>query len=66
MKIMFGPFTMHQYRLSGPHANVERAIDVYSRTPMGDMLETAITLSFLVTAKTLYLLGFEKFKPNSW
>ena len=65
-KIMFGPFTMHQYRLYGPHANYSRAKSVYSRTPVGDFLETAITLAFLITAKILYLLGFEKFKPNEW
>jgi hypothetical protein len=33
---------------------------------VGDFLETIITLSFLLTAKVLYLLGFEKFKPNAW
>jgi dimethylaniline monooxygenase (N-oxide forming) len=65
-KIMFGPFTMHQYRLVGPHSNYDRARDVYSRTPVGDFLETIITLSFLLTAKVLYMLGFEKFKPNAW
>lgn len=65
-KIMFGPFTMHQYRLYGPHSNYQRAKQVYGRTPVGDFLETIITLSFLITAKVLYMLGFEKFKPNAW
>ena len=65
-KIMFGPFTMHQYRLYGPHANYDRAKEVYRRTPVGDFLETSITLSFLILAKMLYLLGFKKFQPNEW
>ena len=57
---------MHQYRLVGPHSNYTRAKEVYGRTPVGDFLETIITLSFLIMAKVLYLLGFEKFKPNAW
>eukprot|EP00606_Chrysophyceae_sp_TOSAG23-5_P000682 GSChrysophyteH2.ASY1.ANO1.1653.1 assembled CDS len=65
-KIMFGPFTMHQYRLYGPHSNRERAIDVYKRQPVGDFMETAITLSFLLLAKVLSLLGFTMFTPNSF
>lgn len=66
VKIMFGPFTMHQYRLVGPYADPKRAEDVYSRQPIGDFLESSITLSFLITAKILYALGFEKFRPNEF
>ncbi len=62
-KIMFGPFTMHQYRLRGPGADPKRAEEVYKRTPTGDLLESTITASFLITAKILSLLGFKKFNP---
>lgn len=65
-KIMFGPFTMHQYRLVGPYANPKRAEEVYARHPVGDFLESVITASFLVTAKALSLLGFERFTPNDF
>lgn len=65
-KIMFGPFTMHQYRLVGPQADPKRAEDVYSRQPVGDLLESTITASFLFTAKVLSLLGFSRFKPNNF
>lgn len=65
-KIMFGPFTMHQYRLVGPYANPVRAEEVYMRQPVGDFLETSITLSFLVTAKALSLFGFRQFTPNNF
>ena len=63
IKIMFGPFTMHQYRLIGPYANPERALSVLSRQPVGDLLESSITASFLLTARILSLLGFKKFTP---
>jgi len=63
-KIMFGPFTMHQYRLVGPYANPEVAAKVYEKQPVGDLLECSITLCFLVTAKILSLLGFSMFNPN--
>lgn len=66
LKIMFGPFTMHQYRISGPYADPKRAEEVYARQPLGDFLESSITASFLITAKALSLLGFEKFKPNNF
>jgi dimethylaniline monooxygenase (N-oxide forming) len=66
LKIMFGPFTMHQYRLVGPYANPARAEEVYSRQPLGDFLESSITICFLIVAKILYTLGFQKFKPNEW
>lgn len=66
LKIMFGPFTMHQYRLVGPYADPKRAEEVYSRQPLGDFLESSITLSFLVTAKVLYALGFDRFRPNAF
>ncbi|CAM9573118.1 unnamed protein product [Phaeothamnion confervicola] len=59
-KIMFGPFTMHQYRLVGPSANPKRAADVYERQPVGDLLESSITATFLITAKVLSLLGLKQ------
>jgi dimethylaniline monooxygenase (N-oxide forming) len=65
-KIMFGPFTMHQYRLVGPYANPKRAEEVYSRQPVGDFLESSITASFLITAKVLSILGFKQFTPNEF
>jgi len=65
-KIMFGPFTMHQYRLSGPYSQPERAALVYSKQPVGDVVESVITASFLLTAKVLSMLGFSKFRPNSF
>jgi hypothetical protein len=66
LKIMFGPFTMHQYRLVGPYADPARAEEVYKRQPLGDFLESSITATFLISAKILYLLGFSKFKPNEF
>ena len=57
--IMFGPFTMHQYRLAGPYANPKCAEEVYARQPIGDFLECSITAAFLVTAKILSLVGFK-------
>lgn len=66
LHIMFGPFTMHQYRLHGMYANPERAEEVLLRQPLGDLLESSITASFLLTAKTLSLLGFQKFTPNNF
>lgn len=64
IKIMFGPFTVHQYRLRGPYADVQRAEEVYARQPIGDFLESSITGSFLVTAKILSMLGFSRFNLN--
>ncbi|CAM9408227.1 unnamed protein product [Choristocarpus tenellus] len=49
--IMFGPFTMHQYRLTGPYANPKVASEVYARQPLGDLLECAITAAFLTSSK---------------
>jgi len=63
-KIMFGPFTMHQYRLVGPYANPALAAKVYDKQPIGDFLECSITACFLVTAKVLSGLGFKKYTPN--
>lgn len=64
-KIMLGPFTMHQYRLYGPHARPDRALEIYKKLPVGDLLETSITVSFLVFAKFLSLIpGFGKYRPN--
>ena len=66
LKIMFGPFTMHQYRLVGPDADPERSYAVYKKQPIGDLLESTITASFLLTAKILSLLGFKKYTPNNF
>jgi len=63
--IMFGPLTMHQYRLVGPHATPTFARDVIVRMPTGDTLESVITASFLLTSKALGLLGFKKYAPNN-
>lgn len=65
-KIMFGPFTMHQYRLVGPYANPEIAERVYAKQPVGDFLECSITAAFLVLSKTLSILGFKQFTPNNF
>lgn len=65
-KIMFGPFTMHQYRLVGPYANPERAQIVYAKQPVGDLLESCITASFLMVSKFLSLIGLKKFTPNNF
>ena len=65
-KIMFGPFTMHQYLLQGPFANPRRAALVYSKQPVGDFLECSITAAFLLTAKVLSLCGFSDFTPNNF
>ena len=66
IKIMFGPFTMHQYRIQGPYADPQRAYAVLSRQPLGDLLESSITATFLITAKFLSLLGFRKYTPNNF
>lgn len=66
LHIMFGPFTMHQYRLIGPYNHPKRAEEVILRQPLGDLLESSITASFLVLAKALSLMGFSKFKPNNF
>mmetsp|Transcript_16421 Transcript_16421/g.53528 ORF Transcript_16421/g.53528 Transcript_16421/m.53528 type:complete len:646 (+) Transcript_16421:81-2018(+) len=65
-KIMFGPFTMHQYRLVGPYANPKLAARVYEKQPVGDFLECSITAAFLLTAKVLSLCGFKDFTPNNF
>jgi dimethylaniline monooxygenase (N-oxide forming) len=65
-KIMFGPFTMHQYRFSGPYADPQRAESVLDRTPVGDFLESSITIAFLLTAKFLSMIGFKQFTPNNF
>ncbi|CAM9349400.1 unnamed protein product [Phaeothamnion confervicola] len=65
-KIMLGPFTVHQYRLVGPHAKPERAAEVYARQPVGAPLESAITAAFLMAAKVLSLLGLRQFTPNNF
>ncbi|KAJ1451375.1 flavin-binding monooxygenase-like subfamily [Pelagophyceae sp. CCMP2097] len=65
-KIMFGPFTTHQYILVGPFADRARALAVYAKQPVGDLLECSITAAFLVCAKVLSLMGFSKFTPNNF
>jgi len=65
-KIMFGPFTMHQYRLVGPQADPKRAEEVFAKQPVGDLLETSITASYLMLAKFLSFFGFSRFKPNEF
>lgn len=65
-KLMFGPFTSTQYRLKGPRATPDYARDVIGRYPHGDVLETAVTASFLVTAKALSTIGFKQFTPNNF
>lgn len=54
------------YRLVGPYADPTRAAEVYKRQPIGDLLESTITASFLLTAKVLSLMGFRSFKPNNF
>lgn len=66
LHIMFGPFTVHQYRLVGPCADRDRAMSVIARQPLGDFLESSITATFLITAKLLSLLGFKKYTPNNF
>ncbi|KAG5175302.1 flavin-binding monooxygenase-like subfamily [Tribonema minus] len=66
LKVMFGPFTTHQYRLRGPGADAARALDVYSRQPVGDLLESTITAAFLLAAKVLSLVGFRQLTPNNF
>lgn len=53
-------------RLVGPYADPERSAEVYKRQPLGDLLESTITASFLLTAKVLSMLGFKSFQPNSF
>jgi len=65
-KIMFGPFTTHQYRLQGPFENWELAERVYDKQPVGDILECSITAFFLLLAKFLSVLGFKIFTPNNF
>jgi len=65
-KIMFGPFTMHQYRLVGPYANPKLAAKIYAKQPVGYFLECSITAAFLITAKILSMCGFKDFTPNNF
>jgi len=65
-KIFFGPFTVHQYRLRGPGADPVRAEAVLLRQPVGDLLESCVTVFFLALAKLLSLLGFKQFQPNNF
>jgi hypothetical protein len=65
-KIMFGPFTVHQYRLRGPGADPVRAEEVLLRQPVGDLLESCITVFFLVLAKLLSMMGLSQFEPNNF
>jgi dimethylaniline monooxygenase (N-oxide forming) len=64
--IMLGPFTMHQYRLVGPGADPKRAEEVILRQPLGDWIESSVTITFLALAKFLSTLGFKKYAPNNF
>ncbi len=63
-KLMFGPFTVHQYRLVGPGADENTAREVYARQPIGNFLECSITAIFLVISHFLSLMGLNAFTPN--
>ncbi len=64
LKLMFGPFTVHQYRLVGPDADGRTAREVYARQPLGNFLECSITAFFLITSYLLSMIGFNQFTPN--
>ncbi len=64
LKLMFGPFTVHQYRLVGPDADGNTSREVYARQPMGNFLECCITAVFLITSHFLSLMGIKVFTPN--
>ncbi len=64
LKLMFGPFTVHQYRLVGPDADGKVAREVYARQPLGNFLECSITAFFLITSHLLKLIGLNLFTPN--
>jgi dimethylaniline monooxygenase (N-oxide forming) len=66
LHIMLGPFTMHQYRLVGPDADPKRAQAVLCRQPLGDWIESSVTITFLALSKFLYTLGFKRYKPNNF
>ena len=66
MKIFFGPFTMHQYRIEGPNSNIKRALSVYYKQPFGGFLEIIITFTFLIISKILSLFGWKQFTPNNF
>ena len=57
---------MFSRRLVGPYADPARSADVYKRQPIGDLLESSITASFLLISKVLSVLGFKAFKPNNF
>ena len=52
-KIMFGPLTMHQYRLTGRHSDIKRATEIILKQPYGDLLESVITAFFLIITKVI-------------
>ncbi len=64
LKLMFGPFTVHQYRLVGPGADGNTAREVYARQPLGNFLECSITAIFLIISHFLSLMGLNTFAPN--
>jgi dimethylaniline monooxygenase (N-oxide forming) len=66
LHIMFGPFTMNQYRLVGPYSNRNFSEEILLKQPLGDILESSITISFLLLSKILSIIGFNKFKPNNF
>ena len=47
-KLMYGPLTMHQYRLSGIYSDIDRAIRIIKKQPYGDVLESVITSIYLL------------------
>jgi dimethylaniline monooxygenase (N-oxide forming) len=66
LKIMLGPLTTHQYRLKGVESTPELSIETIKKYPIGDFMESTITMGCLLLSKLLYMLGFEKFKPNNF
>jgi len=53
LKLMLAAFSVHQYRLDGPHRNPRVVERVYGRRPVGNALETLITGGFLAAAWAL-------------
>jgi dimethylaniline monooxygenase (N-oxide forming) len=66
LKIMLGPLTTHQYRLKGVEATPELSMETIKKYPIGDFMESTITMGCLLFSKLLYMMGFEKFKPNNF
>lgn len=45
---------------------VDWLLQVIMKHPVGDLLESSITASFLLAAKGLSALGFKRFTPNNF